>query len=176
MMNKLPPQIQRSHASLGITEEILHDCKLPLCLEPQQLVDAELDYYARPQRLTPACLVAWTAMKQAAQVDGVTIFLISAFRSLEYQHDLIAKKLAQGLTIEEILKVNAAPGFSEHHTGRAIDIGTLNCPALVEEFENTAAFQWLIGNADEYEFSLSYPRDNALGISYEPWHWCFKNS
>jgi D-alanyl-D-alanine carboxypeptidase len=115
-------------------------------------------------------------MKQAALAQEVTIFLISAYRSIEYQHQLIAKKIASGQAIDDILKVNAAPGFSEHHTGRAIDIGTSNCPAVVEEFEKTLAFQWLESNAGSYGFSLSYPRNNRYGIAYEPWHWCFKKS
>ena len=173
-MKSLPTQLVRSYSSLGITEDLIKSCNLPLCLEPAELVDTELDYYSRPQRLIPECLAAWSAMKQAAAEQGVTLFLISAFRSIEYQHELIAKKIAGGQSIDAILKVNAPPGFSEHHTGRAIDIVTVNCPALVEEFEKTSAFQWLEHNAGRYKFSLSYPRNNSFGIAYEPWHWCFK--
>jgi D-alanyl-D-alanine carboxypeptidase len=175
-MKSLPAQLLASNAALGITESLINSRSLPPCLEPAELVETELDFYSRPQRLTPACFAAWTAMKQAAVDQGVTIFLISAFRSVEYQHQLIAKKLANGQSIEDILQVNAAPGFSEHHTGRAIDIGTSNCGALVEEFEKTKAFQWLDDNAGRYDFSLSYPRNNRYGIAYEPWHWCFKKS
>ena len=138
------------------------------------LVDAGLDFYGRPQRLTPAALQAWQNMVQAATNQGITLLLISAFRGLDYQCELIQRKLAKGLTIEEILCVNAAPGFSEHHTGRAVDIGTENCPALEEEFEQTLAFGWLQANAAQFGFVLSYPRDNPAGITYEPWHWCFR--
>ena len=175
-MKTLPVDLVSSNAVLGITESFTSACKLPLCLEPVRLVETELDFYGRPQRLTPECFIAWTAMKQAAAAQEVSIFLISAFRSIEYQHQLIAKKLANGQQLDDILMVNAAPGFSEHHTGRAIDIGTLNCDALVEEFEKTTAFQWLEINAKDYGFSLSYPRNNTFGIAYEPWHWCFKKS
>ena len=160
--------------SLGIPADYADSCKLPLCQEPAELVPTEPDFYQRPQTLTPAALAAWQSMKQAAAESGVEIFLISAFRSLQYQHELIESKLQKGRSLTEILTVNAAPGFSEHHTGRAVDLGTSGCPALVEEFENTLAFQWLATNAKRFGFQLSYPRDNASGIGYEPWHWCFQ--
>jgi D-alanyl-D-alanine carboxypeptidase len=73
--------------------------------------------------------------------------------------------------LQEILKVNAAPGFSEHHSGRAIDIGTPGQPPAEESFEHTAAYAWLDAHAEQFGFRLSYPRGNSHGISYEPWHW-----
>lgn len=166
-------RVQLAHRELGIPENYLQETRLPLCVEPNDLEATELDYYGRPQRLVADALSAWSAMKAAAQDAGVVIHLISAYRDLDYQSNLIARKLDQGQSIEEILRVNAAPGFSEHHTGRAVDVGTDSCPALVEEFENTEAFQWLSDNAERFGFQLSYPRNNGLGIDYEPWHWCF---
>ena len=78
--------------------------------------------------------------------------------------------------MEQILRVNAAPGFSEHHTGRAVDLGTHDCEALEEEFEQTDAFVWLERNAESFGFAMSYPRGNASGFAYEPWHWCFESA
>lgn len=161
------------HRELGIPGDYEAACGLPLVEEPAQLVATEPDYYGRQQNLTPAAFAAWTAMRTAAAGDGVVIHLISAYRSLDYQRQLIARKLASGQSIETILTVNAAPGYSEHHSGRAVDIGTEGCDALVQAFEQTEAFQWLQFRAAEFCFSLSYPRDNPNGISYEPWHWCF---
>ena len=115
-------------------------------------------------------------MKTAAAEQGVSLFLISAFRSLQYQHDLIAGKLQKGRSLKQILAVNAAPGFSEHHSGCAVDLGTTDCDALVEEFENTEAFQWLEENSGSFGFVMSYPRDNPHGLVYEPWHWCYQPS
>lgn len=169
-------RVEQVHRDLGIPEDYLHTTRLPLCAEPEALVATETDYYGRPQRLEPGAFAAWSAMKQAAAEAGVILHLISAFRDLEYQRGLIVRKLDQGQAIADILRVNAAPGFSEHHTGRAIDIGTKDCPALEQEFENTEAFQWLVENAGDFGFALSYPPDNPLGIAYEPWHWCFKNA
>lgn len=172
----LPKPVQSIHQALGIPADYSDSCSLPFCEEPSQLVATERDFYDRPQQLTPESFAAWTAMKLAAANKQVDIFLISAYRSTQYQADLLAKKLGAGITIEEVLTVNAAPGFSEHHTGRAVDIGTYGCDALVEVFENTIAFQWLEDNAAAFGFTMSYPRNNAFGIIYEPWHWCFNNN
>lgn len=169
-------RVEAMHRELGIDPDYMAQCNLPLYPEPQRLVATETDYYGRPQRLTPEAFAAWRAMKQQAAADGIVLHLISAFRDLDYQRGLIARKLAAGQAIADILRVNAAPGFSEHHTGRAIDIGTTDCDALVEEFENTPAFQWLADHAEGHDFSLSFPRGNPFGIDYEPWHWCYKNS
>jgi zinc D-Ala-D-Ala carboxypeptidase len=166
-------RVQEAHRQLGIPADFLHSCKLPLCCEPAQLVETEPDYLQRHRQLTPAAFDAWTRMKQAARDEGLEIFLVSAYRSLDYQQDLIARKLASGQALNHILTVNAAPGFSEHHTGRAVDIGTSNCEVLVEEFEKTQAFAWLAANAVRFNFYMTYPRGNAMAISYEPWHWCF---
>lgn len=162
------------HSRLGITKCYASDTKLPLCWEAEQLVATELDFYKRPQRLTAEAFFAWSTMKLAASDAGQSIFLISAFRSIDYQQQLIQKKLDKGVDIESILEVNAAPGYSEHHSGRAIDIGTLGCDALIEAFDQTRLFAWLTVNAHAFNFYLSYPKNNPSGICYEPWHWCFK--
>lgn len=171
--NRFAERIRQIHQQLCIPENYGQGTPLLLHEEPEELVATEPDFYGREQRLTPAALAAWQAMRLKAQAEGVEVFLISAFRSVDYQCQLIRRKLDAGQTIEQILRVNAAPGYSEHHTGRAIDVGTSGCPALEEEFEHTAAFAWLQGNAADFGFILSYPRGNSCGISYEPWHWCY---
>ncbi|MNW15580.1 D-alanyl-D-alanine carboxypeptidase [compost metagenome] len=45
---------------------------------------------------------------------------------------------------------------------------------LEEVFEQTPAFAWLQANADRFGFVLSFPRGNACGYLYEPWHWCYQ--
>ena len=72
------------------------------------------------------------------------------------------------------LPIFAAPGFSEHHTGRALDIGTPGFVDLEENFETTAAFAWLQVHAEEFGFTLSYPKGGTRGIGYEPWHWLWR--
>jgi len=106
--------------------------------------------------------------------DGVVLEAISGYRSHDYQLGIFDRKLARGLAVAEILAVNAAPGYSEHHSGRALDIGAPDEPAAEESFERTPAFAWLRDNAAAHGFVMSYPRDNPHGIVYEPWHWCWR--
>ena len=161
-------------ATLGITPRMVAECSLPPCQEPSELIDAGNDLFGRPQRMTPETLSSWHAMQHAAGRDGIELQLVSAFRSINYQCEVIQRKLQDGRTIEDILGSNAIPGYSEHHTGRALDLHSGKGPPLEEVFEQTPAFNWLVRNADRFCFYLSYPRDNQLGISYEPWHWCYK--
>lgn len=146
---------------------------LGLVAEPSRLDYAGRDRYARPLWLARAAACAWRRMRDAAGADGVQLQAISGYRSHDYQLGIFRRKLARGLTVAEILAVNAAPGFSEHHGGHALDIGAADEPPAEESFERTPAFVWLQRHAGDYGFTLSYPRGNRHGIVYEPWHWAF---
>jgi len=115
-------------------------------------------------------------MKAAAHADGVGLQIVSAFRSLDRQVDIIRRKIDAGQTVEEILSVSAPPGYSEHHTGCAVDIGTLGFDSLEEVFEQSRAFAWLTEKATLYRFFMSFPRDNAFGYRHEPWHWAYRKA
>ncbi|NER46268.1 MAG: D-alanyl-D-alanine carboxypeptidase family protein [Symploca sp. SIO1B1] len=115
-------------------------------------------------------------MLAAARADGVNLSIISGFRSVEQQqHLFFGIKAQRGEVAAKRAEVSAPPGYSEHHTGYAVDLGDANAPAtnLSPKFENTAAFKWLERRAPYYSFELSFPKDNPQGISYEPWHWRF---
>jgi zinc D-Ala-D-Ala carboxypeptidase len=144
---------------------------LPIIAEPATLAFAGRDRYLRPLWLDAPTARAWQAMRTAAAADGITLDAISGFRSHAYQLGIFQRKLARGQSVEQILAVNAAPGFSEHHSGRALDIGTPGEPPAEESFERTQAFSWLTAHADRFGFRMSYPRHNPHGIVYEPWHW-----
>lgn len=146
----------------------------PIFFESIRLKSCDLDMFGRPTLLHPAVKKAWVKMKSSAILDNVDIQIISAFRSLDYQQQLILSKVDKGLLIDDILKVNVLPGYSEHHTGCAIDIGSKNEVVLEEEFDQSDAFWWLVKNAEKFGFYMSYPKDNTTGICYEPWHWCYK--
>lgn len=163
---------ERLHA-LGLDDTYGERTGLPLVAEPEWLGFAGFDRYRRPLWLTDPAARAWTHMRDAAMRDGVVLEAISGYRSHDYQLGIFERKLARGQSIDEILSVNAAPGYSEHHSGRALDIGTPDEPPAEESFERTTAFAWLRDNAGAYGFVMSYPRDNPHGIVYEPWHWYF---
>ncbi|MDR1074943.1 MAG: D-alanyl-D-alanine carboxypeptidase family protein [Xanthomonadaceae bacterium] len=144
---------------------------LPLHAEPQWLMFAGHDRYRRPLWLTAAAARAWSHMRHAASDDGIALEAISGYRSHAYQAAIFERKRSRGQIVDGILKVNAAPGFSEHHTGNALDISAPGEPPVDESFETTAAFAWLQRNADGHGFRMSFPRDNPHGVVYEPWHW-----
>ncbi len=158
---------------LGVPRWYGRDPFLPICPEATELVPAGLDMYGREQKLTPPAAESWTALRDAAARDGITLDLVSAYRSVPYQLQIVERKIAAGIPMESILRVSAAPGYSEHHTGRAIDLSTPGSDPLEEVFEQTDAFRWLSSNAAKFGWTMSYPRDNAYGIIYEPWHWAF---
>ena len=146
---------------------------LGLVAEPEWLAFAGFDRYRRALWLRIDAARAWLRMRDAALRNGIMLEAISGYRSHDYQLGIFERKLARGQSIDQILQINAAPGFSEHHRGCALDIGTPGEPPAEESFEATPAFAWLHLHAGGFGFTLSYPRGNPHGIVYEPWHWRF---
>ena len=146
----------------------------PRFKDAAELVYVGRDVHGRDALLHPSAAEAWGRMAAAAAACGVTLLIVSAFRSIDRQREIVRRKRDRGLSWEAILSVSAYPGFSEHHTGGAVDIGSPGCCDLVEDFEKTAEFRWLDSHAIEFGFALSYPRGNALGVAYEPWHWMWR--
>jgi zinc D-Ala-D-Ala carboxypeptidase len=159
---------------LGIPASFVTQHPRPLHGECDDLVSIGLDMFGREQRLERRAASQWQSMLAAAGKEGTSLLVVSGFRSFDYQRQIIERKLAEGLTLEQITCVSALPGYSEHHTGRAIDIGTPGSPPLEEEFEKTPAFDWLTRRGRDFGFSMSYLRGNPFGIIYEPWHWLFR--
>lgn len=127
-------------------------------------------------RLRSAAAAKFEAMSDAAAKDGVELVPLSGFRTVEEQNSLFFDVKAQrGEAATKRAAVSAPPGYSEHHTGYAIDIGDGDAPGadLQFDFDQTAAYKWLKENAAFYSFELSFPKDNSMGVSYEPWHWRF---
>jgi D-alanyl-D-alanine carboxypeptidase len=137
------------------------------------LVEAARRDDGRTVCLTKEAARAWSTMRKAAIWDGVDLIAISGFRSVADQAKIVRRKLARGDAWEDLLRVSAYPGHSEHHTGRAIDIGTPGSETLEEDFAETTAYGWLQLNAGRFGFRESYPRGNAHGVVFEPWHWCW---
>jgi zinc D-Ala-D-Ala carboxypeptidase len=114
-------------------------------------------------------------MQRAARRDGVDLVAVSGFRDKAYQQGLFDRNLGKMGQAIEVTKVSAPPGYSEHHTGYALDVGDGSQPETHVEptFEQTRAFEWLQSNAGRFGFEMSFPKDNKQGVSYEPWHWRF---
>lgn len=119
---------------------------------------------------------AFRDMQSAARADGVNLVVLSAFRSVEQQQSVFFNvKAERNQAATKRAEVSAPPGYSEHHTGYAIDLGDATVPSanLNQSFERTKAFRWLADNAARFNFELSFPEGNRQGVSYEPWHWRF---
>lgn len=166
-------RIAKVHRELGISPDYETVRNLVPQVEATELCSVGFDMYGRERFLIGEAVEAWDGMQKRARESGIELILFSAFRSVEYQRDLIVKELAKPRALDEVLRVLAAPGYSEHHTGRAVDLTTTEMPPLREEFESTPAFQWLMTHAQEFRFSLSFPRGNRYGFIYEPWHWAY---
>lgn len=168
-------RIAALHRELGLAVDYAATRGLPLQREADEahlrsvatLVDG------REVRLVAPAAEAWRWMQAAARGDGVGLEAWSGFRSVARQAELIRAKRAGGATLADILRVLAAPGYSEHHTGRAVDVGTPGGPGLVEGFARTDAYAWLEERGENFGFRLSFPRGNPHGIAFEPWHWCW---
>jgi len=160
--------------ALGVPPDYARRRALRRVREPGQLAYIGADTQQRPQFLTPHAARAWSALREAAQRDAIELQVVSGFRSIAYQLGILQRKLERGQTIAEILAVSASPGYSEHHSGRALDLTTPGFAPLDEEFERSDAFAWLAGNARRFRFYLSFPRGNRHAIAYEPWHWCWR--
>jgi len=158
---------------LGLPEDYGLKHRMRLVPEASTLVPIGRDLFNRDQRLTPAAATAWNRMQTAAASRGVELQLVSAFRTVSYQANLFQRKLDEGQSVKKILSVTAAPGYSEHHSGRAIDLSTPGNKPLDEVFAESKAYQWLKSNAGIYGFKESYPRNNRHQIQWEPWHWCY---
>jgi D-alanyl-D-alanine carboxypeptidase len=168
--------LQQCWARLGIPIELIVDRGLPVFREAHTLEVAETGADGRQHYLVPEAAAAWSVMKAAALTDAVNIHIVSAHRSVARQTEIVGRKLEAGQTLEQIFAVSAPPGCSEHHTGRAVDIGTPEAPALETDFELTPAWNWLQAHAAGFGFTLTYPEGNRWGYSYEPWHWCFRET
>ena len=117
-------------------------------------------------------------MRNDAKKDGIFLVFLSGYRSINLQEDIFySLKSMRNQIAAERARVSAPPGYSEHSTGFAIDIGDADKREtdFEVEFENTDAFRWLKLNAAKYHFKLSFDQNNKT-VDYEPWHWRFEGS
>ena len=117
-------------------------------------------------------------MREDAKREGVYLVFLSGYRSIKLQEEIFySLKSIRNQSASERARVSAPPGYSEHSTGFAIDIGDANYREkdFEVEFENTAAFRWLKNNAAKYHFKLSFNKNNK-NVDYEPWHWRYEGS
>lgn len=130
---------------------------------PQPLTVEDRNIYVLPQVREALVLMSVEAERQ-----GAKILVASGFRSVGYQRQIIKRRMDRGQDIGTIFRYVAPPGYSEHHTGRALDLA----PGGVR-FGETETYRWLKENAGKYGFIESIPKDSTNGEDWEPWHWYY---
>ncbi|MGN8644701.1 M15 family metallopeptidase [Gracilibacillus sp. HCP3S3_G5_1] len=160
----------------SITLVVNKQRKLPDGFEPNDLVEANVPYYADegdPKRLIRK--VAADALEElfaAAEEDGLELVAVSGYRSFDRQKEIYENNVATNGQ-EHADKFSAKPGTSEHQTGLAMDVASAELVAVLEQsFIETDEGQWLENNAHKHGFIIRYPegKEEITGYSYEPWH------
>lgn len=122
--------------------------------------------------LRPEALSAYQKLVASAKGEGIGLFPISSYRSYSDQEKLFNDYVAKdGQTKAETY--SARPGYSEHQTGLAVDIGLPSGACNLEIcMAQTKEGLWLAENAHEFGFIIRYPsgKEAETGYQYEPWH------
>ena len=111
-------------------------------------------------------------MIQDANEQGVQLVYRSGYRSYETQVQLYNSYVARDGEAAAN-KYSAKPGYSEHQTGLAFDVGSVNASDdFKTSFENTKEGQWVQQHVHEYGFIIRYleGKEGITGYQYEPWH------
>lgn len=144
-----------------------------------------LSYVSGNYRLDSRIADAYKSMISAAKQDGISLKIISGFRTFSGQETLFRNKvnyyLNRGYSKQRATELAAEyvapPGTSDHLTGLAVDLISPDWYSynsnLNSDFENTKQFEWLYNNCAEYGFILRYPKGKTsiTGYAYEPWHY-----
>jgi len=134
------------------------------------LVEQDANYGSSGERMEVETYAAFKEMFAAAQAAGHQLYVTSGYRGYEEQEEVFASYVAEGGE-DHALKYAAKPGYSEHQTGRAIDVFTPG--ETTTSFANSSVAVWLAEHAYEYGFILRYPegKEDLTGYNYEPWHY-----
>lgn len=114
---------------------------------------------------------AFIKMYNDAAKKGLYPYISSSYRSYSRQNTLYTN-YANADGIKKADTYSARPGYSEHQTGLAMDLGTAS-NNNIGDFENSKEFTWVKENAHKYGFILRYPegKEYITGYMYEPWHY-----
>ena len=137
---------------------------LPKDYEPSNLV-----YIENGKQATEETAEAYEIMKNDAIKEGIYMNVVSGYRSIEYQKDLYRRYLKKDKK-EIVDTYSARAGYSEHHTGQALDLASTD--GNMNNFGNTKAGAWVKENAWKYGFIVRYTDENRYitGYKSEPWH------
>lgn len=135
---------------------------------PNDLVTISKEYASEDDlQASKVAVDAFIKMNKAAEAEGYSLVINSAYRSYQEQLDLIDfYKKAYGQSYVD--KYVAKAGFSEHQTGLSFDIGS----RTANVFQNSKEYTWMEENAYKYGFIRRFTKKYELitGFRNEPWH------
>lgn len=162
-VSQWPVQLNMTEAA-SITVDVNKKHKLPDTYVPAGLTSIG------GVTLRAEAATAMTNLLNAASLGGHSLKLISGYRSFASQKTIYNNYVAQdGQAAADTY--SARPGFSEHQTGLAADVGNGTCDLEIC-FGDTPAGKWIAVNAQNYGFIVRYPqgKEAETGYQYEPWH------
>ncbi|CAM4273490.1 M15 family metallopeptidase [Lacicoccus alkaliphilus] len=122
--------------------------------------------------LEPEVIDATGQLMEDAAAEGFSLVIVSGFRSYQDQ-EAVHEDFVDRLGPEEAEQYTLPPGHSEHQSGLAVDIGTVeSASSAAVSFGETEAYAWMKDVAHEYGFVIRYQegKEDITGLSYEPWH------
>lgn len=129
----------------------------------------------------------YEAFSAAATEAGFPLVVISAYRSVAAQQEVFSTNVNSLMSSEGLSEADAIaktketitePGYSEHHTGLAVDVvdqewyNNYSSQVLDASYGSQPGAKWIAENAPKYGFIIRYPegQEDITGITYEPWH------
>lgn len=114
---------------------------------------------------------AYVNMYNAAKDDGMNLYVSTSYRNYNFQSTLYYNYVNEDGQ-EAADTYSARPGYSEHQTGLAVDLGTSTNHSITQ-FKYSNEFNWMQENAYKYGFIQRY-NDNTqyiTGYQTEEWHY-----
>lgn len=116
---------------------------------------------------------AYQDLKEALKDEGIHIEMDSAYRSVAEQQEII-DEFTEKYGADYASSYVSTPGYSEHHTGLAVDLYLIVDGKTVYENEDLVQYPeiWekIHARLADYGFILRYPKGSPEGYAYEPWH------
>lgn len=136
---------------------------------PDDLIEFDKEYTnGEVQKGSREAVVAFAQMHKAAKKDGLGLVINSSYRSYKDQEELCAyyRELYGDGYVNRYV---AFPGYSEHQTGLAFDIGSTTSNVFAQSEE----YKWMLDNAYKYGFILRFTNKKMsyTGFRSEPWHY-----
>lgn len=139
-------------------------CLTPLSFAPSDLVTSH------GATLSAKAIDAFNQMFAAAAADGQPFIVSSSYRSYATQVSTYNYWVSVNGQ-QSADTVSARPGYSEHQTGLALDVGVTGCE--LDCFGGTSQYQWFQANAASFGFIQRYYSgfEAITGYASEEWHY-----